>query len=248
MKGERPMSRTHQFIATCFAVGLSTAAFAASARARRGEVVEVTDLQPFTHVAYIPADADLSSIKMESVKAVKVATRRRSVTNKNYCDYVYRFSDPGGSMYCPQTTNESPVPAYRVSYSYKGKPMASDEYASTYSLSVYSFSVYFRPDELNPALLQALSSGRVGRSSAAEFFQLTTSRGTVPETVIDRSKSRFCEGYYFVDGYWIHTNPKCEDVVAYKVIATPSPYITVKVNPTYPRLATVASGRQPGRK
>jgi hypothetical protein len=113
------MSRTHQFIATCFAVvGLSTAAFAASARARRGEVVEVTDLQQFTHVAYIPADADLSSIKMEGVKAVKVATRQRSVTSTGYCEYEYRFAAPGGSMYCPQTTNESPVPAYRVSYSY----------------------------------------------------------------------------------------------------------------------------------
>ena len=111
------MFRTHQFIATCFAiVGLSTAAFAASARARRGEVVEVTDLQPFTHVAYIPADADLSSIKMEGIKAVKVATRLRSVTNTDYCEYVYRFAEPGGSIYCPQTTNESPVPAYRVSY------------------------------------------------------------------------------------------------------------------------------------
>jgi hypothetical protein len=243
------MFRTHQFTAACFAiVGLSTAAVAASLRAQRGEVVEVTDLHPFTHVAYIPADADLSSIKMESIKAVKVATRLRSVTSTSYCDYVYRFAEPGGSMYCPQTTNESPVPAYQISYSYKGQPMASDEYGSSYSLSVYSFSVYFRADELNPALLRALSSGRVGRTSAGEFFQLTTSRGSMPETVIDRSKSRFCKGNYYVDGYWVHTNPKCEDTVVYKVISTPSPYIAVKVDPVFPRIEAVAVGTPPVRK
>jgi hypothetical protein len=243
------MSRTHQFTAMCFAiVGMSTAAVAASLQAGRGEVVTVTDLQPFTHVAYIPADADLSSIKIEGIKAVKVATRLRSVTNTSYCEYVYRFADPGGSMYCPYTSSQSPVPAYRVSYSYKGQPMASDEYGSSYSLSKYSFSVYFRPDELNPALLRALSSGRVGRTSAAEFFQLTTSRGSVPETVIDLAKSRFCAGHYYVDGYWIHTNPKCEDTVVYKVIARPSPYIAVKVNAVSPRLETVAVTRQRERK
>jgi hypothetical protein len=238
------MSRTHQFIATCFAVvGLSTAAFAASARARRGEVVEVTDLQQFTHVAYIPADADLSSIKMEGVKAVKVATRQRSVTSTGYCEYEYRFAAPGGSMYCPQTTNESPVPAYRVSYSYKGQPMASDEYGST----SFTFTVYFRSGELNPGLLRALWSGGISRANAAEFFQFTTSRSSVPQTVIDRAKSKFCDGNY-LDGNWIHTSPKCEDVVAYKVIASPSPYITVRVNPAYPRLATTAATvRRPER-
>jgi hypothetical protein len=238
------MFRTHQFIATCFAiVGLSSAAVAASPRAKPGEVVEVTDLQPFTHVAYIPADADLSSIRMEGIKAVKVATRLRSVTDTNYCDYVYRFAEPGGSMSCPQATNESPVPAYRVSYSYKGQPMASDEYGRT----SFTFSVYFRPGELDPGLLRALLSGSTSRSTAAEFFQLTSSRSSVRQTVIDRVHSRFCAGTY-LDGNWIHTNPKCQDTVAYKVIASPSPYIAVKVNPASPRLETVAVGRQPERK
>jgi hypothetical protein len=233
------MFHPHPFFTTCFAiVGLSTAAFAASARARRGEVVEVTDLQPFTHVAYIPADADLSSIKMEGIKAVKVATRLRSVTSTDYCEYVYRFAEPGGSLYCPQTTSESPVPAYRVSYSYKGQPMASDEYGGR----SFTFSVYFRPGELNPGLLQALLSGRTSRSTATEFFQLTSSRGSERQTVIDRAHSRFCAGNY-IDGNWIHTNAKCEDIVAYKVIASPSPYIVVKVNPASPRLETVAVGR-----
>jgi hypothetical protein len=234
------MFRQYQLIASCFAiVGLSTAAVAASARARRREVVKVTDLHLFTHVARIPADADLSSIKMEGVKAVKVATRRRSVTDTDYCGYVNRFADPGGSMFCPQVTNEAQVSAYRVSYSYQGQPMASDEYAST----SFTFSVYFRPGELNPGLLRALSSGSVSRSTAAEYFQLTTSRGSVPQTVIDRTKSKFCRGTY-IDANWIHTDPKCEDVVAYKVIAIPSPYITVKVVPVFPRVETAGLRRQ----
>lgn len=110
--------------------------------------MEVTDLHPFTHVAYIPADTDLSSIKVEGVKAAKVATRQRSVTSTG--------------------------PAYRVSCSYKGQPMASDEYGST----SFTFSVYFRAGELNPGLLRALSSGSISRATAAEFFQFATSRGS----------------------------------------------------------------------
>ena len=239
------MFRTRQFIASCFAiVGLSTAAVAASARAGRGEIVEVTDLHPFTHVASIPVGVDLSSIRMEGIKAVKVATRRRSVTSsRSYCEYQSNFAEPGGSMYCPQTTEGSPVPAYQVSYSYKGQPMASDEYGNT----SFTFSVYFRAGELNPALLRALSSGGVSRSTAAEYFQLSSSRGSMRQAVIDRAKSRFCDGTY-LDGTWIHTNPKCEDVVAYKVITIPSPYITVKVNPVFPRIETAAAVRHPVRK
>jgi hypothetical protein len=234
------MFRQYQLIASCFAiVGLSTAAVAASARARRREVVKVTDLHPFTHVANIPADAHLSSIRMEGVRAVKVATRRRSVTDTDYCGYVSRFAEPGGSMFCPQVTNEAQVPAYRVSYSYQGQPMASDEYART----SFTFSVYFRPGELNPGLLKALSAGSVSRSTAAEFFQITTSRGSVYQTVIDKAKSTFCKGTY-LDASWIHTDPKCEDVVAYKVIEVPSPFITVKVTPVFPHVETAGLRRQ----
>ena len=48
---------------------------------RRGvEVEQVSDLHPFTHIAYIPADADLSTIRIDSVKMVKVARCRMSAT------------------------------------------------------------------------------------------------------------------------------------------------------------------------
>ena len=36
--------------------------------------MQISDLHPFTHVAYILAGADLSSIRIENIKAVKVAT------------------------------------------------------------------------------------------------------------------------------------------------------------------------------
>lgn len=41
--------------------------------------VTVSDLEPFSHVAFVPAGADISSIRLEQVKLVNVATRIRSV-------------------------------------------------------------------------------------------------------------------------------------------------------------------------
>jgi len=220
------MFRKQQVIATCFAIiGLGPAGVAALAPSRDGTEVEVSDLRPFTHSAYIPMGADLSSIKMESIRAVKVASRLRTVISQRYCEQ--RLIEPGGSMYCPQTTEESPVQAYKVSYSFKGQPMASDEYGT----HNFTFSVYFRPDELDPGLLRALSSGSISRTDAAEFFQVTTSRDSVRQTVIDEANSHLCDGNY-VDGNWTHTDPKCAETVAYKVIASPSTYITVTVEPT----------------
>jgi len=75
------MLRSHHFIATCFAIiALGTSAVGASAGMRsatgNGSVVEITDPQPFTHVAYIPTGSGLSSIRIEGVKLVKVATKR----------------------------------------------------------------------------------------------------------------------------------------------------------------------------
>jgi hypothetical protein len=50
------MRRSHHFVATCFAIiALGTSAVAAGAEVRAsagsGDVVEITDLQPFTHAA-----------------------------------------------------------------------------------------------------------------------------------------------------------------------------------------------------
>jgi hypothetical protein len=206
-----------------------------SARAKGGEMVQISDLQPLTHIAYIPVDADLSSIKMESIKAVKVATKERRV-NPHDCNELW--AEPGGSRYCPWITEESPVAAYRVTYSYRGPSTASDEIGSS---TYFTFDVYFRPDEISAGIRRALSSGKISRSDAAELFELTTSRDSVREVVVDQANSILCDGTYVVDGDWIRTNPKCEDRVAYKEVASASPYITVNVDAARSSLETAAN-------
>jgi hypothetical protein len=230
VKGESVFG-SYAFLTSCFAILVSSAASTGLAATHHkltlstpssDEVVEVTDLQPFTHSATIPVGGDVSSIRMESIKPVKVATSRRSVSKYRYCDQP--ASDPGGSIDCRRITDESYVPAYQVTYSYRGEPMASDEYGNNY----FTFSVYFRPDEIGPDLRRILSLGKVNGAAAAEFFQLTTWRDSIQQVAIDEASSTICDGNY-VDGNWVHTGSKCEDEIAYTTVEIPSPYITVKV-------------------
>ena len=237
------MFRLHS-VATCFVIiTLATTAITAGtlASTRNGDVVEITDLQPFTHVAEIPVGSQTSSIRIEGIKLVKVATKRRTITNDVYCSQPW--AEPGGSMYCRRTIDESPVPAYRVTYSYRGQPMTSDEYGSTY----FTFSVYFRPDEIGPRLREMVAFGKVRRADLEEFFQLSTSRESVQQTVIDPANSSYCDGNY-VDGSWIRTNPKCGDRVVYDTVAAASAYISVRVDPAYSRIETAAAARERWRQ
>ena len=186
-----------------------------------GYVVQVSDLKPFTHVAYIPTDADLSSVEIEGIKMVKVATKLLSITNAQDCDR----GTEGPSPNCSRTKYESYVPALRVTYSYRGPSPAWDDYGNTY----FTFNVYFRTDEIGPELYRALSERKISRSAAAELFEISTSRGSVHEDVVDEAKSTLCDGYY-ADGNWVHTNSSCQDSVTYRKVARLSPYITVKVD------------------
>jgi hypothetical protein len=247
---------TYQFIATCsviLALG-STAAAASEAKhhegvssvtvsapARDGEIGQISDLHPFTRIAYIPVEVDLSSIKIESIKGVKVATKQRSVDPRD-CNELW--AEPGGSLSCPWITEESPVPAFRVTYSYRGPSTASDEIGRS---NYFTFDVYFRPDEISPGVLRALSSGKISRSAAAEFFQVTTTRDSIQQNLVDQANSTFCEGTY-VDGNWIHTNPRCEDSITYRKVASASPYITVNVDPVPSSLETPVAGIGPWQK
>jgi hypothetical protein len=238
-EGVITMRRSHHFVATCFAIiALGTSAVAAGAEvrasARNGDVVEITDLQPFTHVADIPVGSQTSSIRMEGIKLVKIATKRRTVTNEAYCNQPW--AEPGGSMFCQRTADGSPVPAYRVTYSYRSLPMASDESGNTY----FTFSVYFRPDEMNPRLRELVADGKARRAELAEFFDVATSSERVQEIVIDLAKSTLCDGNYF-DGNWVHTDRKCKDNIAHRRVAIPSPYIRVEVNPSRSRYETAAA-------
>ena len=229
---------TRQLIATCFAIiAWGSVAVAAIPKTRHeGDASIVLDLQPFTHIAYIPASADLSSLRIESIKATKVATRVRVTTDRRYCQ-EHSAVEPGGSMYCPRTSDESFVHASQVTYSFRGQPVASDEYGNPN----FTFSVYFRPDEMSPALRSAISSGKTKGTFAAEFFRVTTSRDSIRHVVVD---STICDGNY-VDGNWTRTNPKCEDTMAYQSVARPSIYITVSVDPVTSPVETAAAGKSP---
>jgi len=184
------------------------------------EVEQISDLQPFTHIAYIPADADLSTIRIDTVKMVKVATKLGTVSNTRDCD-----DWPGNPADCIRTRLESRVPALRVTYWYKAPSTTPEESVDAY----YTFSVYFRADEIRPDLFRALSAGEVGRSAAAELFEVSTTRASIQQGVIDEANSTFCDGYY-LDSDWVHSNPRCEDRVTYRQVASLSPYISVKVD------------------
>ena len=168
---------------------------------------------------------------------VKVATERRSVTNPHYCDQTW--SEPAVPMSCPWITDESRVPAYRVTYSFRGQPMPSDDFGNTY----FTFSVYFRPDEIDPGLRQALSARTISRTDASKYFKFTTSRDFIQQLVINEVKSTFCDENRN-DGNWTHTRPKCESSVIYKQVSSAAPNITVKVEPTSRLEEESATGRR----
>jgi hypothetical protein len=245
-EGEITMLRSHHFIATLFAIiALGPSAIGAGAGIRsataNGDAVEITDLQPFTHLAYIPTGSAPVSIRIEGIKLVKVATKRRTVRDESYCDQPW--AEPGGSMYCQRITEESPRPAYQVTYSYRGGPMVSDECGNTH----FMFSVYFRQDEISPRLREILALGKIRRAVLEEFFEVTMSRATVQQIAIDSANSTLCDGHY-LDGNWNHTNPACADKIVYQRVVSASPYITVRVDPASSRVGAVATESEYSRK
>jgi hypothetical protein len=219
------MPLRHQITATFLAaIALGSTVPAADAGTTAEDMVEVAagNTRPFTHVAWLPESADISSIKFEGIRTIKAATNLHETANSSYCRE--RSAEPGGSLYCPAITHESEVEAIEVRYSFNDRPMASDENGSTY----YTFSVYFRPDEISSGLRLALSSGKFARTSSSDYLKVRTSRDSIRGTEIDRVNSTPCPGNYR-DGNWISTNPRCEDRVAYREVPGHSPYIKVEV-------------------
>jgi hypothetical protein len=216
----------------------SSLALSAAVRSPKGGVETHTkDLHPFTHFASIPVSSDPAKIKFEKVKATRVFTKEKSTIDPGYCKDL-PFRDPGGSMACPYTQDESPAPAYEVTYSFKGQPLASDEYGNRY----FTFQVYFRPEELPPALRSALSIGKMKRAELATYFNVATSRAPVRTAVINEANSSLCDGNY-VDGNWIQKDPNCNDKVSFKTEIRPSDYITVQVDPVAPRPQPAVASR-----
>ncbi len=228
------------FFAQSVSNGSLAFSVAATRSVKRGVQTQIESLHPFTHFASIPSTSDPATIEFERVKATKVFTKVKSTMDPGYCDDL-QFRDPGGSMYCPYTQEESPAPAYEVTYSFKGQPLASDEYGNRN----FTFQVYFRPEELPPALLRALSS-KMSRAELATYFHVATSRLPVRAAVIDQANSSFCEGSY-VDGKWVQNDPNCQDNVRFKAVTMPSDYITVKVDPVSPRPQQAAASARGDR-
>ncbi len=75
--------------------------------------VQIEVLNPFTHIAYIPAGADLGTIRFEKIRAVSLPTTVKYHANPHYCAEA-ASGDPGGSMFCPSATPQSFVHAYEA--------------------------------------------------------------------------------------------------------------------------------------
>jgi hypothetical protein len=183
-------------------------------------------LQPFTHVVRIPADSDTGAIRFQNVKLVQVPTTITYVTNPEYCREV-AFRDPGGSMYCSSARTGSPAAAYELTFSFDGRPLASDEYGNRN----FTFEVYFRPDELPQDVRQEISNGKRDLRDFAGSFKVSASREPVQKIVIDSAESHFC-ARDLVDGSWTNGAANCKDQVHYKTLVVPSDYITVRVDPS----------------
>jgi hypothetical protein len=231
-----------RIVVTAVFVTLSLALGTASANGvnQHNQRITGTDLQPFSHFAQIPADADVNSIRFENVKTVEVPARITATSDTKYCEEL-AFREPGGSMYCPYTETATTM-AYAVTYSYIGEPMGSDETGNRH----FAFQVYYRPDELSPEMRKALSAGKLSRADKAAYFAVNTDRESVRQTVIDEEQSQFCRGNY-VDGAWVQNDADCQDAVTYKAAAVPSDYVTVRVEPVLRSSEGSADRSAPGR-
>jgi hypothetical protein len=195
--------------------------------------VAIEDLQPFTHTAFIPVGSDLSSFRFRGVKAVVIPAGKASAVDQHYSAQV-AFRGPGGSMYCSSVRLGGFTRAYEVTYSFDAQPLSSDEHGNRR----FTFSVFFRPEELSPAEWELLVRSRKARTDAAGSFELTTSRMLEERSVIDEDHSTSCDGNYR-DGSWIPTNTQCEDKVTLKKVMVPSDYLTVQVEPKPSRYSSV---------
>ncbi len=194
----------------------------------RNTKVTITDLKPFTHTTTLPAVDNLDTFQFESAKAVQVPIRIKRTKDPEGCAAL-EFRDPGGSINCPRIETET-CTAYKVSYSYRGRPFASDEFANDY----YTFEVYFRPEELPAETRRAISEKRVSREELASFFTLSASREIVPRRVVDEAQSFFCE-QTVTDDFWTRTDPHCRDRVVFKTVSEPADFVTVRVEPASAR-------------
>jgi hypothetical protein len=185
------------------------------------------ELDPFTHVASIPATVDPSTIRFEKLKIVDLASKTQTTTDPNDCK-ERKFREPDGSS-CESVKVLEHVKAIEADYSFVG-PQSSTGEGET-GPTRQTFAVYFRPEEVPVS-----SVSKLKREQAASLFRVTTSRPIVQERVIDKQNSRFCPGNY-VDGSWVQTDPNCKEQVQYATRTAPAEYWAVDVDLGHPILA-----------
>jgi hypothetical protein len=189
---------------------------------------QLDQLNPFTHVASIPAIVDPSTIRFEKLRTVDLASKTKTTTDPQKCK-DQQFREPDGSN-CQTTTVEERVKAIEAIYSFNGPVISAGESIPGRE----TFSVYFRPEEVGvDGPVEKLK-----RDQAASFFQISSYRPMVEQKVVDKQHSHYCEGNY-VDGNWVRKDPKCQDQVLYINQTVPSSNLTVQVDLLHP--ATVAS-------
>ncbi len=184
------------------------------------------ELDPFTHMASIPAGVDPSSIRFEKLRAVDLASRSKTTIDPQRCKEM-QFKDPDGSG-CQTTAVLDRVKAVEARYSYAGVELASGESVPGRS----EFSVFFKPEEVN-------ADGPVDklkRDQAAAMFQVTTYRPMMEQKVVDKQHSHYCDGNY-MDGSWVQTDPKCQDQLQFITQTVPSPNLAVQVDVRQPMMA-----------
>jgi len=180
---------------------------------------QLDQINPYTHVASIPATVDPSTIRFEKLRMVELASKTKTTSDSQDCK-ERQSREPDGSP-CQTATVVERVQAVEATYSYNGPAVSSGEATPGRD----TFSVYFRPDEVGvDGPVQKLK-----RDQAASFFQMSTYRAMVEQKVIDKEHSHFCEGNY-VDGSWVRKDPKCQDQVQYANQTVPSQYLTVQVD------------------
>jgi hypothetical protein len=187
------------------------------------------ELDPFTHVASIPATVDPKTIRFEKLKTVQLASKTQVTTDPQDCK-ERQFRDPDGSG-CTSVKVLERVQAIEADYSYIGPQIATGE--GEIGPTRHTFAVYFRPEELP---LNG-SVEKLNREQAESLFQFSTSRPMVQHRVIDNQNSRFCEGNY-VDGHWVQKDSTCQEHVQYMNQAVASQYWAVEVGVRHPVVAS----------
>jgi hypothetical protein len=212
-----------------FVTKTNTPASTSDARGAVGVVPNPSrELNPFNHVASIPATADPTTIRLETLKMVNLASKTQAATYPQNCK-ERQLREPDGQP-CEAIKVLDRVRAVEADYSYIGPQVTTGE-GEIIPASRKTFAVYFRPEELPVAV------DKLNREQAGSLLQIATSRPMVQEKTIDKQNSHFCEGK-LTDGGWMPADPKCQDQVQYTTQTVPSEYWAVEVNLKHPVVAS----------